>query len=150
MLQNYMIIIVQVCVILVILSLISLIRTVKNKMNQDMLRLPQSQSLTEIINLIDRFINIEFENYKITYLSHKDIYINREQEKKIMNDVIQRVSNNISLPLLNSLSLYYNKNAISDLITEKVYFVVTLYVAQNNKIIDDSQHIKQKNKTVVR
>lgn len=146
LIQDYMLIGIEISIILVILSLISLIRTIKVKINQDMLKLPQAHSLSEITNLIDSFITIEFENYKINYLAHKDIYINREHEKKIMNDIIERVSKNLSLPLLNSLSLYYNKDSISDLIAEKVYFVVSLYVSQNNKIIDDTEHIKQKTK----
>lgn len=133
--------------IILMITIMSLLMSIKKKLKQEVLKLPQSTSLEEVNSLIDSFIANEFENYRLMYLQHTKDYINRESEKKIMKEMIDRISSRISLSIMNSVALYYNEKSISDMIVEKVYLIVSLYVAENNRIRDDSNTIL-KNKAV--
>ena len=68
-------------------------------------------------------MNLEHKNYE---------HINTELEQQIMNDVIQIVMARISTSILQTMSLYYAKDTIEDIIAEKVYFQVTIYVYDIN------------------
>lgn len=137
--------IVKNCVeILFLISLIALVYftitiliDIKRKIRQDLIRLPEVKSLESVNNLMDTLITSEFETYRIMYLEHKQDYINREYEKKILHEVIDKVSDRISLSIMNNIALYYDPDSISDIIAEKVYLLVSLYVAENNRIRDD-------------
>lgn len=137
--------IVKNCVeILFLISLIALVyftitilMDIKRKIRQDLIRLPEVKSLESVNNLIDTLITSEFESYRIMYLEHKQDYINREYEKKILHEVIDKVSDRISISIMNNIALYYDSDSISDIIAEKVYLLVSLYVAENNRIRDD-------------
>ena len=137
--------IVKNCVeILFLISLIALVYftitiliDIKRKIRQDLIRLPEVKSLESVNNLMDTLITSEFETYRIMYLEHKQDYINREYEKKILHEVIDKVSDRISISIMNNIALYYDPDSISDIIAEKVYLLVSLYVAENNRIRDD-------------
>ncbi len=137
--------IVKNCVeILFLISLIALVyftitilMDIKRKIRQDLIRLPEVKSLESVNNLMDTLITSEFETYRIMYLEHKQDYINREYEKKILHEVIDKVSDRISISIMNNIALYYDPDSISDIIAEKVYLLVSLYVAENNRIRDD-------------
>lgn len=137
--------IVKNCVeILFLISLIALVYftitiliDIKRKIRQDLIRLPEVKSLESVNNLMDNLITSEFETYRIMYLEHKQDYINREYEKKILHEVIDKVSDRISISIMNNIALYYDPDSISDIIAEKVYLLVSLYVAENNRIRDD-------------
>lgn len=137
--------IVKNCVeILFLISLIALVYftitiliDIKRKIRQDLIRLPEVKSLESVNNLMDTLITSEFESYRIMYLEHKQDYINREYEKKILHEVIDKVSDRISISIMNNIALYYDPDSISDIIAEKVYLLVSLYVAENNRIRDD-------------
>ena len=110
---------------------------IKRKIRQDLIRLPEVKSLESVNNLMDTLITSEFESYRIMYLEHKQDYINREYEKKILHEVIDKISDRISISIMNNIALYYDPDSISDIIAEKVYLLVSLYVAENNRIRDD-------------
>ena len=137
--------IVKNCVeILFLISLIALVYftitiliDIKRKIRQDLIRLPEVKSLESVNNLMDTLITSEFETYRIMYLEHKQDYINREYEKKILHEVIDKVSDRISISIMNNIALYYDPDSISDIIAEKVYLLVSLYVAENYRIRDD-------------
>ena len=116
---------------------ITILMDIKRKIRQDLIRLPEVKSLESVNNLIDTLITSEFESYRIMYLEHKQDYINREYEKKILHEVIDKVSDRISISIMNNIALYYDSDSISDIIAEKVYLLVSLYVAENNRIRDD-------------
>lgn len=119
----------QILLMILIISIISLIYAYKRKIKEERLTLKQSEKLEDVIALLDEFISTEFNNYKIMNLEHKDFeYINRNYENEIINDVMNIVMSRLSVNILHTLSLYYDKSAINDIIAEKVYFLVTLYV----------------------
>lgn len=133
MVEYYMQIVNQIIIMILLLSIISLVINFKKKIKEDRMRLDQSKSLDEVISLLDGFITSEFDNYKIMNLEHKDFeYINRQFENEIINDVMNIVMSRLSVNILYTLSLYYDKTAINDIIAEKVYFIVTIYVYNIN------------------
>lgn len=133
MVEYYMQIVNQIIIMILLLSIISLVINFKKKIKEDRMKLDQSKSLDEVITLLDGFITSEFDNYKIMNLEHKDFeYINRQFENEIINDVMNIVMSRLSVNILYTLSLYYDKTAINDIIAEKVYFIVTIYVYNIN------------------
>lgn len=126
-----------IALIILILFAITLLADIKRKLRQELIRLPEVKSLESLNSLIDTLITSEFESYRIMYLDHRQDYINRESEKKILHEVIDKVSDRISVSIMNNIALYYDPDSISDIIAEKVYLLVSLYVAENNRIRDD-------------
>lgn len=123
--------------IVLVFFIITILMDIKRKIRQDLIRLPEVKSLESVNNLMDTLITSEFESYRIMYLEHKQDYINREYEKKILHEVIDKISDRISISIMNNIALYYDPDSISDIIAEKVYLLVSLYVAENNRIRDD-------------
>ena len=62
-----------------------------------------------------------------------DWYIKEEEEIKISKDICTLVSDRISPVMLKQLALYYNEQAIFDIIAKRVYFKVTNFVIEHNK-----------------
>ncbi|MFQ9065691.1 MAG: hypothetical protein ACLR5O_00770 [Romboutsia timonensis] len=126
-----------ISLIVLVFFIITILMDIKRKIRQDLIRLPEVKSLESVNNLMDTLITSEFESYRIMYLEHKQDYINREYEKKILHEVIDKISDRISISIMNNIALYYDPDSISDIIAEKVYLLVSLYVAENNRIRDD-------------
>lgn len=126
-----------ISLIVLVYFIITILMDIKRKIRQDLIRLPEVKSLESVNNLMDTLITSEFESYRIMYLEHKQDYINREYEKKILHEVIDKISDRISISIMNNIALYYDPDSISDIIAEKVYLLVSLYVAENNRIRDD-------------
>ena len=126
-----------ISLIVLVFFIITILMDIKRKIRQDLIRLPEVKSLESVNNLMDTLITSEFESYRIMYLEHKQDYINREYGKKILHEVIDKISDRISISIMNNIALYYDPDSISDIIAEKVYLLVSLYVAENNRIRDD-------------
>ena len=126
--------IIECMVIWLLLSASIFIFTLRNKIKFNRRILKKSaRSLNDVNELIDGFIQHEFDNYRIMNLEHKNYeHINTELEQQIMNDVIQIVMARISTSILQTMSLYYAKDTIEDIIAENVYFQVTIYVYDIN------------------
>jgi len=68
-------------------------------------------------------------------------YIAEAEEPKIVKDIIERVLFRMSPTMLYKLRAYYNEEMVEDVITEKIYMVVTNFVIQNNEIEDDDKEL---------
>ncbi len=87
-----------------------------------------------IDKLLDNLIESCFQEYSISNLIYKsDWYIKEEDEIKINKDICHLVGDRISETMLKQLSLYYNEDAIIDIISKRVYFKVTSFVIDHNK-----------------
>lgn len=141
----------QLMIIITLLSVTILLITIRNKTqyNRRILDRP-ARTLSDTIDLIDEFIKHEFDNYRIMNLEHKNLeYINAELENKIINEVLAQVMTRMSTNILQTLSLYYAKSAVEEVITEKVYFEVTVYVYTINTTYVPSQQEKQMKKNKI-
>lgn len=63
-----------------------------------------------------------------------DWYITEKEEIQISKDICSLVSDRVSPVMLKQLALYYNEDAIYDIIAKRVYFKVTNFVIEHNKV----------------
>ena len=83
---------------------------------------------------LDTLIESCFQEYSLMHLIYKtDWYIKEEEEIQISKDICTLVSDRISPVMLKQLALYYNEQAIFDIIAKRVYFKVTNFVIEHNK-----------------
>ena len=88
----------------------------------------------DIETRLDTVIESCFQEYSLMHLIYKtDWYIKEEEEIKISKDICTLVSDRISPVMLKQLALYYNEQAIFDIIAKRVYFKVTNFVIEHNK-----------------
>lgn len=97
---------------------------------------------------LDKIINDAFDEYLILNRGYKDedVPINSTEEKQIVMTLIDSVSARISDEMNIKLSLFYNKSAVPDIISTKIYMSVLAYVIEHNKPKDDLSPITNKNK----
>lgn len=87
----------------------------------------------DILEMLDDFIGHIFEEHIMLKGDYAQIpYINSTEEENLRKEIINKVSERISTTMYNQLSLHYNKNSIPTIIGEKIYELVSLYVAQHN------------------
>ena len=83
---------------------------------------------------LDTVIESCFQEYSLMNLIYKtNWYIKEEEEIQISKDICSLVSDRISPVMLKQLELYYNHDAIYDVIAKRVYFKVTNFVIEHNK-----------------
>ena len=83
---------------------------------------------------LDTVIESCFQEYSLMHLIYKtDWYIKEEEEIQISKDICTLVSDRISPVMLKQLALYYNEQAIFDIIDKKVDYKVTNFVIEHNK-----------------
>ena len=83
---------------------------------------------------LDTVIESRFQEYSLMNLIYKtNWYIKEEEEIQISKDICSLVSDRISPVMLKQLELYYNQDAIYDVIAKRVYFKVTNFVIEHNK-----------------
>ena len=83
---------------------------------------------------LDTVIESCFQEYSLMNLIYKtNWYIKEEEEIQISKDICSLVSDRISPVMLKQLELYYNEDAIYDVIAKRVYFKVTNFVIEHNK-----------------
>jgi hypothetical protein len=88
----------------------------------------------DIETRLDKVIESCFQEYSLMNLVYKtDWYIKEEDEIKISKDICALVSDRISPVMLKQLALYYNEDAIFDIIAKRVYFKVTTFVIEHNR-----------------
>ncbi len=83
---------------------------------------------------LDTVIESCFQEYSLMNLIYKtNWYIKEKEEIQISKDICSLVSDRISPVMLKQLELYYNQDAIYDVIAKRVYFKVTNFVIEHNK-----------------
>ena len=89
---------------------------------------------SDIETRLDTVIESCFQEYSLMNLIYKtDWYIKENEEIQISKDICTLVSDRISPVMIKQLSLYYNEEAIFDIIAKRVYFKVTNFVIEHNK-----------------
>lgn len=88
----------------------------------------------DIPKLLNSLINECFQEHLVFFNAYNTSlnYINTEMENKMIEDVNSLVGSRISEALYDRLCLYYNNDILPDVISKKVFMVVTAYVAQYN------------------
>lgn len=88
----------------------------------------------KIDEMMDSIIESAFQEYSLMHLIYKsDWYITEKEEIEIRKDIAHLVVERMSPIMMQKFSLYYNEEAIVDVISKKVTFRVTNFVIQHNK-----------------
>ncbi len=89
-----------------------------------------------IPDLLESIIKDSFDDYRIMYLEPQDSgYINNDREVEIRKEFSNFVGVRISSATMNKLSLFYNYNAIPEVIATKVSIMVMNYVIDHNSAL---------------
>ena len=93
----------------------------------------------KVPEILDKIIDESFNEFFILNkgFEKEKSHINSTEEKEILNSMINIVSSKISYSTMAKLEAYYNKAMVPDIISTKIYMVITAYVAQNNVPIKD-------------
>lgn len=87
----------------------------------------------DILDILDGFIENIFNEHLLITGSYNHIpYINEKEETKLRETLIEKVSSRMSVAMYQQLTLYYNEKAIPEIIGEKLYALISLYVEQHN------------------
>ena len=82
---------------------------------------------------LENIINSVFDEYKIMELEFRDeAYIREADEKKIIEDLCEMITQRISLPFYTRLSTYFNTESIGEVIATKVSMKVMMYRIERN------------------
>lgn len=96
----------------------------------------------QISQILDNMIEECFDEYMILNKAYKDKgYINSEEEIEIMKEIGNMVVERLSPAAIDKLSLFYNIDSITQIISNKVYILVMAHTAQNNQIPDEKIEI---------
>jgi predicted Holliday junction resolvase-like endonuclease len=88
----------------------------------------------DIEQRLDNIIESAFQEYTLMNTIYKsDWYIKEEEEIKINKDICALVADRISPIMMQHLMVYYNEEAVFDVISKRVYFKVTNFVIEHNK-----------------
>ena len=87
-----------------------------------------------LYKIIDEYSDYIFNDYLILVFELRDLdYINTEEEKKMIKDLLERIMGRMSNTIMSKMILLYNKDMIPDILAEKVTIKVTQYVLEYNK-----------------
>ena len=88
---------------------------------------------TEVVQVLDNIINDAFNEYFMFNEGFKEgkHSISAVQEKEIMDRMVDLVSARLSESTIMKLEAYYNKDAIPDIISSKIFMAITTYVVNN-------------------
>lgn len=94
----------------------------------------------EIPKILELFVQSVFLDYQAKNLVNQEhIYIQSDEEQKIVKEVATLCGERISPALVNKLSLFWNPEVIAAVIADKVYLTVVAYVAQNNAVTNKEE-----------
>ena len=87
-------------------------------------------------NILDNYVDDCFKRYLILFEGYRgNGYINSKQENAMLKGLIESVSSNLSPLLIKKLEMYYGKDRVGNILAEKCYIKITIYVASQNKNI---------------
>lgn len=88
---------------------------------------------TEMMNIIDQFIEDSILQYRLKYLTESDnLYITTQKQQEMIRSVLKDVLENISPSLYEKMILVYNKNKLEDIIYLKVSMAIIAFVSTIN------------------
>lgn len=94
-----------------------------------------SDTSDDVLNLLEKIIGECFVEYTVLNIEYKDIaYIDAELEKEIVKNVAYKVSERLSPTLISKISLVYNIENLSSLISERTYLHVINYSIERNSL----------------
>lgn len=132
---NLLLIMICILLLTIVLYLFKSIQNLKKQVNLREYEINVSSTIDDnTFGLLDKLISECFAEYIALNVEYKDItYIDANLEKEISKAVSYNVSERLSPTLITKISLVYNINNLSDLITKKVYLHVINYSIEKNR-----------------
>lgn len=126
--------------LLILTIILYLIKKINNMTKEFKLREYEvnisSDTSDNVMNLLEKIIEECFLEYTVLNVEYKDIpYIDAELEKEIVREVAYKVSERLSATLISKISLVYNINNLSTLISERTYLHVINYSIEKNSMM---------------
>ena len=96
----------------------------------------------EIPNILETYVTSIFTDYRLKFLEADEslIYINGDKEIEILHDIGTLCSERLSPAMVDKLSLFWKREQIAEVISDKIYLVVMQYVASFNAVKDASKN----------
>lgn len=89
----------------------------------------------EIPLILENMTHECFDEYMLLNQAYKEKhYITDEEETNIMKEVGTMVADRLSPAAIDKLSVYYNRNMLAEIISNKIYILVMAYAAENNQV----------------
>lgn len=134
-------IIVIIAITVIILSIIIYMHSSTDKTRElALLQLQLSLNIDPgIVEKLDNFISECFNDYILLNTEYRqDLYWTEAEEKKMVTEVANIVSDRLSPYMFKQLSTYYNEKAIPDVIGNKIYELTIAYFnTKTNKAPED-------------
>jgi hypothetical protein len=110
----------------------------------DRLMLPNDNPLRaqhSVSDIVGNYVEDCFDRDVLFFNVIKDDdYVDEPTEKRLLNELIDSVSANMSIPLREKLAMYYGEGSLDKVIGRKCLATVSLFVAKHNhKIYDGSK-----------
>lgn len=120
-----------ICILIIIYIVVKIVKNISDarcnvkEVNLEKYNIELNSELDkEALSTLDGIIYEAFDNYLMIHIKLQEEIINAKLEKKIRDDLIEKISNELSPILVTKLSAYYNTNSIGGIIAEKVYKLV--------------------------
>lgn len=133
-----MIVEISIAVLAICAVVLTIEKIVHNKILREsaMFQFHSTINLTgDTLDILEDFINKIFDEHIMLKGDYSNVpYINSTEETNLRQEITNKVSSRISSTMYYQLSLYYNKDSIPDIIGEKIYELVSIYVVQHNSM----------------
>ena len=131
---NLLLILVCLLLLAIILYIFKKVQNLNKQLNLKEYEINVSTTIDDnTFGLLDKLISDCFLEYVVLNVEYKDIqYIDSELEKEITKAVSYMVIERLSPTLITKISLVYNVNNITDLVSKRVYLQVVNYSIEKN------------------
>jgi len=101
--------------------------------------------------IIDQIIDESFNEYLVLNRGYKgaDEHISSEEEKVMIDKMVDMVSERISDTIKEKLEAYYDRDSVPNIVSSKIYMAVMAYVITQNQPKDDLP-VKKENQPIMR
>lgn len=131
---NLLLILICLLLLAIILYIFKKIQNLKKQLNLKEYEINVSTTVDDnTFNLLDKLISDCFLEYVVLNVEYKEVqYIDSGLEKEITRAVSYMVMERLSPTLITKISLVYNVNNLTDLVSKRVYLQVVNYSIEKN------------------
>lgn len=131
---NLLLILICLLLLAIILYIFKKVQNLKKQLNLKEYEINVSTTVDDnTFNLLDKLISDCFLEYVVLNVEYKEVqYIDSALEKEITRAVSYMVMERLSPTLITKISLVYNVNNLTDLVSKRVYLQVVNYSIEKN------------------
>ena len=99
----------------------------------------------EIPNILEKFVANIFMDYRLKFLDmqYNEQYISDEIQKGIYKEFAEICGKRLSPAMMDKLSLFWKRDAIAEVLADKIYLTVVVYVAEHNSVKQTTQNTEK-------